>query len=172
MFLPEALLRAKLNSCVYALVGEERRIKAKSNKESEGKEGKSSLHHETLCFSGFLLSALLQMVAEACLILRHKTNIPLGGRGHSRGRVAHHGVIHISQRARRTGRKDVLHRVTNYQHDYRKQEKECQVKRKQSFLTSTAGHMGDEHRDPCFKPKEFNKKGSLKRPQDHRDMGY
>lgn len=33
--------------------------------------------------------------------LRHKTHIPLGGGGHSGGQVANHGVIHISQRARR-----------------------------------------------------------------------
>lgn len=53
---------------------------------------------------------------------RYKTDLPLGGSGHSRGHVADHGVVHISQGARRAERKRDLHHVSNYQ-GWRKQKR-------------------------------------------------
>lgn len=46
-------------------------------------------------------------VRSLSAVTRYKTYLPLGGSGHSRGHVANHGVVHISQRTRRTERKDI-----------------------------------------------------------------
>lgn len=65
--------------------------------------------------------------------LSHDPHIPLGGSGRSGGHVAHHGVIHVSHRPRRTERKDIC--ITLMISDMTRGNKESVIRAKAPTIT-------------------------------------